>query len=205
MSGMFWRRNVWAGLRPGDAGDAKEELLVQQNTSAVCVALALQARRHTAQRGSMFFLLSFVGRVWLELLFGWLICCQLFRLCCIGHGVSPLFLLLRQGVCFEAGVGSFGLREFRLRLNMGWDLPITGGFECGMAGRLTTKNKRDLVSSLLDGSRSLLYLPCCCGGGGGACCLADLLLVLSLQSKSATKALRRACDIARLSSCLPLT
>ena len=33
--GMFWGPSVWAGLRPGDAGDAEEELLVQQNTSAV--------------------------------------------------------------------------------------------------------------------------------------------------------------------------
>ena len=33
MSGMFWGPNVWAGLRPGDAGD-EEELQVQQNTSA---------------------------------------------------------------------------------------------------------------------------------------------------------------------------
>ena len=44
---------VWAGLRAGDAGDAEEELEVQQNTSAVCatgrVALAFQAQRLTAQ------------------------------------------------------------------------------------------------------------------------------------------------------------
>ena len=45
------------GLRPGNAGDAKEELLVQQHKSAVFpagrVALALQARRHTAQLDSL--------------------------------------------------------------------------------------------------------------------------------------------------------
>ena len=50
---MFWGASVWAGLRAGDAGNAEEELGVQQNTSAVYstgrVALALQARRHTAQ------------------------------------------------------------------------------------------------------------------------------------------------------------
>ena len=34
MSEMFWGPNVWAGLRPGAAGDA-EELLVQQSTPAV--------------------------------------------------------------------------------------------------------------------------------------------------------------------------
>ena len=30
MSGMFGGQNVWTGLCPGDAGDAEEELLVQQ-------------------------------------------------------------------------------------------------------------------------------------------------------------------------------
>ena len=52
MSGMFWAPNVWAACL-GDAGNAEEELLVQQNTSAVYptrrVALALRARRHTEQ------------------------------------------------------------------------------------------------------------------------------------------------------------
>ena len=52
---MFWGPSVWAGLRAGDAGNAEEELGVLQNTSAVYptgrVALALQARRHTAQQG----------------------------------------------------------------------------------------------------------------------------------------------------------
>ena len=50
---MFWGPSVWAGLRAGDAGNAEEELGVQQNTSAVYptgrVARALRARRHTAQ------------------------------------------------------------------------------------------------------------------------------------------------------------
>ena len=32
---MFWGPSVWAGLRAGDAGNAEEELGVQQNTSAV--------------------------------------------------------------------------------------------------------------------------------------------------------------------------
>ena len=52
-SRMFWGPSVLAGLRAGDAGNAEEELGVQQNTSAVYptgrVALALRARRHTAQ------------------------------------------------------------------------------------------------------------------------------------------------------------
>ena len=49
---MFWGPSVWAGLRAGDAGNAEEELGVQQNTSAVYptgrVALALRAQRHSA-------------------------------------------------------------------------------------------------------------------------------------------------------------
>ena len=52
--GMFWGPSVWAGLRAGDAGNAEEDLGVQQNPSAVYptgrVALALRARRHTAQQ-----------------------------------------------------------------------------------------------------------------------------------------------------------
>ena len=56
--GMFW-----ADLRAGDAGNAEEELGVQQSTSAVFptgrVALALRARRHTAQ---LDFLECFVQR-----------------------------------------------------------------------------------------------------------------------------------------------
>ena len=47
MSGMFWGPTVRAGLRSGDAGDAEEELPVQQNMSAVYpagrVALTLRA------------------------------------------------------------------------------------------------------------------------------------------------------------------
>ena len=47
------RGSVWAGLRAGDAGDAEEELGVQQNTSAVYptgrVALALRAQKRRAQ------------------------------------------------------------------------------------------------------------------------------------------------------------
>ena len=31
---MFWGPSVWAGLRAGDAGNAEEELGVQQNTSS---------------------------------------------------------------------------------------------------------------------------------------------------------------------------
>ena len=59
---MFWGPSVWAGLRAGDAGNAKEELGVQQNTSAVVyptgrVALALRARRHTAQLHYFLYLL----------------------------------------------------------------------------------------------------------------------------------------------------
>ena len=64
---MFWGPSVWPGLRAGDAGNAEEELGVQQNTSAVCptgrVALALRARKHTAQ-------LDFVG-----VMFCWLVGC----------------------------------------------------------------------------------------------------------------------------------
>ena len=52
MSGMFWDQNVLAGLCPGDAG-GEEELLVQitrqRYTIRVGFALALRARRHTAQ------------------------------------------------------------------------------------------------------------------------------------------------------------
>ena len=32
---MFWGPSVWAGLRAADAGNAEEELGVQQNMSAV--------------------------------------------------------------------------------------------------------------------------------------------------------------------------
>ena len=35
MWGMFWDADVWAGLCPGDARDAEEELLLPQNASAV--------------------------------------------------------------------------------------------------------------------------------------------------------------------------
>ena len=52
-AGDVWGPSVWAGLRAGDAGNAEEELGVQQNTSAVYptgrAALALRARRRTAQ------------------------------------------------------------------------------------------------------------------------------------------------------------
>ena len=45
MPGMLWGPNAGSGLRAADAGDAEEEVGVQQNTSAVYptgrVALAL--------------------------------------------------------------------------------------------------------------------------------------------------------------------
>ena len=52
---MFWGPSVWAGLRAGDAGNAEEELGVQQNTLAVYLTgrVAL-ARRHTAQLDCIF-------------------------------------------------------------------------------------------------------------------------------------------------------
>ena len=64
------REAGWAGLPAGDAGNAEEELGVQQNTSAVYpmgrVALALRARRHTAQLdfvlGPVLFMLRYWGR-----------------------------------------------------------------------------------------------------------------------------------------------
>ena len=74
---MFWGPSVWAGLRAGDAGNAEEELGVQQNTSAVHptgrVALALRAPRHTAQ-------LDFRGGE--SLLFTRWICCS-YCFCCM--------------------------------------------------------------------------------------------------------------------------
>ena len=50
-SGMFWGPSVWAGLRAGDAGNAEEELGVQQSTSTIYptgrVALARRSSSKT--------------------------------------------------------------------------------------------------------------------------------------------------------------